>query len=123
MKKLFAILLLAFSTSAFAQQADLDTPITQPTETKIKIKNLEILRDGPTVVVVVSFQDAGSVDVRLAQYAIPSGAHPGASVGAFITAMLTPKVGEVGSDTRKLNYRMLGYLNDLLFLPPVVLVP
>lgn len=71
----------------------------------------------------VAYQDASGNDTRTTVFTIPSASAPGATVVGLITAMMTTRATETGSNVRKLNFRVLGYLADQGLLTGVTLVP
>lgn len=124
MRKLFilAVLVLA-ALPAAAQEATLNAPVARNSEAKQTVSQLTIIASPAQVNVEVSVKDASNVEIRRQTYVIPDAAHPGATVGGFVTALINVRATETGSDPRKANFRVLGYLSDQGYLPGVTLVP
>ena len=122
MKKLIIAAFLLSST-AFAQDASLNTPVTRPSETKLAVKEINIRPS--QVVVSLNVQTAVGEDVRYYNVEIPdsSPATQTATVVGFVTAIGTSRSGETGSALRRFQFRCLGYLFDTGYLPGVTLQP
>jgi hypothetical protein len=108
---------------AFAQEATLASPVPRTTVTKAKIRSFNVALNPANASVEVSLQDAGNVEVAVQPNVIPDPAHPGATVNGLATAMVTVRSGETGSDARKLQYRILGYLSDQGYLGASTILP
>lgn len=126
MKKLLAVLILCASV-AFAQQATINTPITRTSIDNYKVSELLIRANTPgqsaQVFMIASAQDSGGVEVTRVNFSIPDSAHSGATVAGFVTALITVRATETGTDARKANFRALGYFSDQGYLPGVTLIP
>ena len=121
---LAALFALVGTTGLFAQSATLSTPQTQPTITKVVATRVEIIRDCACAAVHIAYQDASSNDATKTRFDIPADpANPGTELQTFIGALLTARSGETGVNSRKLNFRALGYLVDSGRLTGVTLVP
>jgi hypothetical protein len=73
----------------------------------------------------VSVQDTGSNEIRYFNMVIPDGSVPSATVSGFVSALITVRATETGTDVRKANFRALGYFKDQGFaaLSTATLVP
>ena len=124
-KLLLSFLLLAGSVSA--QQATLNSPVSRTSEDNYKIAELFIRGNagGQTaqVLLAVSVQDSGGNEIRRFNVSIPDSTHAGASVSGFVTALITVRATETGTDVRKANFRALGYFSDQGYFSGVTLVP
>lgn len=117
MKRIIQILsLLAFASVASAQQATLNTPVTRTSEDNYKVAELLIRGNagGRTaqVLITVSVQDSGGNEIRYFNMEIPRTSVPSATVAGFVSALITIRATETGSDVRKANFRALGYFKD-----------
>lgn len=126
--KLFGIALLLFLTLLAlpieAQQATITAPVVRNAETKILGVDVAIRRDCACAFLIVEYQDAGGVPTRQVRLDVPvDPANPGTELQTFIGALLNPRTGETGVNSRKLNFRALGYFADAGRLPGVTLVP
>lgn len=120
---LFGLVLGLAAVAAAAQEATLTVPVTRTSEAKIIVDRLTLDRAGPTVLVETLLRDSADGDIRRVNYVVPDSAHAGATVAGFVTAMFTVRAGEAGSNPRKLNFRVLGYLADNGYFPAHTLVP
>ena len=108
------------------QEAGLTTPITRTSESKYKIRGFQVVNPpGGTVgaSIDVSIQDSTNAEIRVVGYQIPDATHPGATVPGLITAMMTIRATETGTDSRKMQFRVLGYFADQGYFPAATLVP
>lgn len=104
----FAVLLACSIavTSLHAQSATLTTPETV-TATKLVVSEVDTTRTSASV--TVEFQTAGGVVKRTATF----GTSSLAELSNFLTVTsFTTRSGEVGTDVRKYNFRVLGWLFD-----------
>lgn len=119
------VILTGLSCPVYAQQATLTTPVARPSEHNLRVESVFATRDaGGRWEAVVSVRDSGgTVEIRRESYSGPDAAHPGATALAFITAQITARSGETGSNARRVDFRVLGFLADQGYLPAVTLVP
>lgn len=112
LKKLFVILL--FASPAMAQQLTLPAPIARASEHNLRVETVYMTRDaGGRWEVEVSVRDSGGAEIRRTSYSGPDAAHPTATVAAFNTAVIwTVRAGETGTNARKTDLRVLGFLLD-----------
>lgn len=129
MNRLILLVLIAILAvrATFAQQATLNTPISRSSEDNYKVAELNI-RSGaggqsPQVLLTVSVQDSSGNEIRRFNMAIPDSTHSGATVAGFISALITVRATETGTDVRKANFRTLGYFSDQGYLSGVTLAP
>lgn len=128
MRKILALLLLAFAGLASAQQATLTTPVSRTSEDHYQVAELNI-RSGaggqtPQVLITVSVQDSGGNEIRRFNCVIPDATHLGATIAGYITSqMFTVHAGETGPNPQKANFRAIDYLQTQGYFPPVNLVP
>lgn len=113
--------LLLAPALARAQVATLTVPVTRASETQMKVRDLSISPSG--VGIDVSVQDGSSNEIRVQSYIIPDPAHPTATVVNFLTALINVRATETGTDPRKANFRILGYLVDQGYITGVSLAP
>jgi hypothetical protein len=125
MKRLTAVLFIFFAAAtASAQQANVTTPDQSNVETKVVATIVDMSRDCICAFVEVSFQNASGTDLRRARFQIPADPNsPGTELQTFAGALINARTGETGANTRKLNFRALGYLSDSGRLTGVTLVP
>ena len=127
MRKLIPLLIVGFLGlgHAFAQEATINTPITRNSEAKYKITLFVVSTSPATANVEVAVQDSSNNEIRRVMNVIPDPAHTGATVTGLITAMITVRATETGTDTRKIQFRVLGYLSDQGYFTgtPITLVP
>lgn len=125
MKKLLAGLAIVLSAAyVFAQDATLTSPVSHATEAKYKIRLFSVLNPpaGPaSAAVELSSQDSGNNEVTVITRAIPGCGT--ATVAGLINAMVTVRATETGTDTRKIQFRVIGYLSDQGCLPAATLNP
>lgn len=125
MRKLIPLLLL-LGASLYAQEATLTSPVARGSEAKYKIRSFVVVNPpGATASasIDISVQDSGNNEIRVASFSIPDATHPGATVGGLVTAMMTVRATETGADTRKMQFRVLGYYSDQGYFPAVSLAP
>lgn len=111
---------------SFAQEASLTSPVTRTSEAKFKVRSFVVANPpsgSASAAIDVSVQDSGNGEIRVASFSIPDAAHPGATVGGLITAMMTVRGGETGTDSRKMQFRVLGYYADQGYFPAATLNP
>lgn len=112
-------LLLACAGVISAQQVTLNTPVLRNAEDHYQVAELNI-RSGvgvqsPQVLMTISVQDLGGAEIRRFNVEIPRPALPSATVAGFVSALITVRATETGSDARKANFRALGYFKDQLY--------
>lgn len=102
-------LILAFTIAcagiALAQQANLTTP---ETSTNLKASTVFMGRVCNCASITVDFLDASGNTKRTINYAINNPA----DVVSLLTAMETVRATETGNSVRKMNFRVLGWLQD-----------
>lgn len=111
---------------AFAQEASLTSPVARTSEAKYKIRSFVVVNPpGGTAsaAIDVSVQDSSNNEIRVASFSIPDSTHPGATVGGLVTAMMTVRATETGTDARKMQFRVLGYFFDQGYFPVSSLAP
>ena len=123
MRKLISLLLVAYlgSVVLFAQDATLTSPITQ---TKLKVRSFVVVNPPAGTAsanIELSSQDAGNNEVAQIARTIPGCGT--ATVPGLVTAMMTVRATETGTDTRKMQFRVIGYLSDQGCLPASTLNP
>src|SRR5688572_16557294 len=101
----------------------LATPVTRSSETKYTVDRLDIRRSGQAFVEVVAQDSGGLEDIRRFAFTVPDTAHPSATLANFIGALLNARSGETGTNARRANFRVLGYLVDQSYLPAGTLNP
>lgn len=121
MRKL-PLLLLFLALPAAAQEIQVTTPATQA---KLKVDSFLVFRNPATAKIGFVYQDAGNNDVsNFGEVTIPSAACGSATVAGLISAMMTVRATETGTDVRKMNFRVGGYVKDNdCGLPAGTLVP
>jgi len=120
MRKLLAFLFIIAAVGVWAQEAPLSTPITRSSETKVKIRVFTVtnLQGLPaTGSIQLSVQDAANIETRATGVDLPGTSPCNGTVPGLNTAMITVRAGETGNDSRKIQYRILGYLFDQGCLP------
>jgi hypothetical protein len=121
---IFALILILIVPALFAQQANITTPDQTNVETKVIASLVDLSRDCVCAFVEVVYQNASGTDLRRQRFQIPADPNnPGTELNAFAGAIINARSGETGSNTRRLNFRALGYLSDAGRLPGVTLVP
>lgn len=100
-----AALALAFGMESDAQQANLTTPETI-SATNIQVQQLVLTRTYANI--TVEFQAADTTVKRVKEYSTASNAE----LLSFVTAIENTRATETGSNARKLNFRILGWLFD-----------
>lgn len=126
MRKLIPLLIvgLLWAGDLYAQQATLTAPVTPPTENNYRVESSFLTRDGGGQWrVELSVRDSGGVELRRVTFSGPDAAHPTATALAMATAYTTARSGETGGLTRRLDFRILGFLVDQGYISAVTLVP
>lgn len=114
-------LLLALVVSVEAQQANVTSPVSQ---SQLKIDTFYVSRSPARAAIQLVYQDGSNNDIRSIQVEIPSAACGSATVPNLITAMMTVRSAETGTDVRKMNFRVMGYAYDNgCGLPAATLIP
>ena len=108
---LFLILLAPWAS---AQEATLTSPVARPSEAKYKMQRV-VLEAGEAYL-TVSVQDSSNEEIRSITYRT-------VDVAGVFAAIDTVRSGETGGVLRRANFRLLGFLLDEGYLPPVSLVP
>lgn len=122
-KLLLSILFVAVALPMFGQQATINTPITRSSEAKIVIVDFSVKRDCACAYVVLEYQDSGNATTHQQTVNVPDPAIPALTLQGLVGAMLTTRATETGANTRKMSFRVLGYLSDNGALSGVTLVP
>lgn len=118
------VVLALVASPVFAQQATLNTPVARASEDNFRVESYFGTRDsGGRWQVEVSVRDNASNEIRRVTFSGPDTTHPGATAAAFNTALITVRSGETGTDVRKANFRVLGFLSDQAYISGVTLVP
>jgi hypothetical protein len=124
MRKLIVALIVLISAGvASAQEATITTPVTRTSEAKYTIAEFHVVVSPLAAQVEVAVKDSGNVEIRRITAKVPDPTHAGASVAGLNTAMMTIRATETGTDLRKQQFRILGYLSDQGYLSGVTLVP
>lgn len=123
MRKTIFSLLILIAASASAQEATLNTPVSRPSESKLTVKRLDLTAN--QAVISLSVMDAASSEIRYYNVAVPdaSPATSTATVAGLVTAIDTAAPSETGGVLRRLNFRILTYLQGQGYIPNVTLVP
>lgn len=117
-------LVIAMGGIVVAQDATLTSPITHATEAKYKIRGFCVVNPAvgaPSASIDLSSQDSGNNEITVLNRTIPGCGT--ATVAGLATAMVTVRPTETGSDTRRLQFRIIGYLGDQGCLPASTLNP
>ena len=119
-----AVILGLLTGGLSAQDATLTSPLTHASETKFKVRSFFV--NNPPVgaasaSIEISSQDSGNNEITTLRYSIPGCGT--ATVTGLVTAMMTVRATETGSDVRKMQFRVIGYLNDQGCLPAATLNP
>ena len=118
------VLFIFLAASATAQQATITATDQTPVATKMIVSNIDVNRDCTCAFVEVVYQNASSSDLTRTRYAIPADPlNPGTELQTFIGALISVRTGETGVNSRKANFRVLGYLVDAGRITGVTLVP
>jgi hypothetical protein len=125
MRKLIPILIVGLLglANGFAQEITLTAPVVRNSGTKYTITLFVVSTTPATANIEIALKDAGNVEISRVMNVIPDPAHAGATVAGLVTAMVTVRATETGSDVRKMQFRVLGYLNDQGYLPAGTLTP
>src|SRR5678815_2719615 len=125
MRKLIPLLIVGLLglPAIFAQEVTLTSPVVRNNGTKYTISLFVVSTSPATANIEIALKDSGNVEISRTMNVIPDVSHPGASVAGLVTAMMTVRATETGSDVRKMQFRVLGYLNDQGYLPAGTLVP
>ncbi len=107
----------------FAQEITLTSPVVRNSGTKYTITLFVVSTSPATANIEIALKDSGNVEINRVLNVIPDPAHAGATVAGLVTAMMTVRATETGSDVRKMQFRVLGYLKDQGYLPAGTLVP
>jgi hypothetical protein len=116
---------------ATAQEATLNSSVSRTSITKVKIDTFHFDRNGLSVVIGLVYQDSGNADVPApgltTSFTIPSAAGvpctSATTLGGLAGAMNAVRASETGTEPRKQQFRILGYLADQGCLTGVTLVP
>jgi hypothetical protein len=112
MRKLLYSLLILAALPIFGQQATLNTPNARSSETKIVIVDFSVKRDCACAYIVAEYQDASSNATHQTTYNVPDSNVPALTLQGLVGAMLVTRATETGVNTRKMSFRILGYLSD-----------
>lgn len=124
-RSLLCVLVLFLGVAVMAQDATLATPVTA-TQAKYRVRTFAVSNPpagSAGASIDVSAQDSGGNEVKAYTFVIPDGNHPGATVGGLVTAMMTVRATETGTDSRKMQFRVLGYFFDQGYFPAATLNP
>lgn len=117
---------------AAAQEAGINTPITRTSIAKYRVEGIHLARVSPSANLEISRQDSSNNIIDTIVIQISGAGQNGCpftpsqtpTVGGVVTAMVTAAANETGSDTRKLNFRILTYLvTTTACIQGVTLVP
>lgn len=127
MRKLITVLSVLITLSggyALAQQATLNAPVARASEDNLRVESYTVSRDnGGYWTVQVSVRDNAGNEIRRLAYVGPDATHPGSTAATFNSALISVRATETGTDARKANFRILGYLSDNSYVSGVTLVP
>lgn len=126
MRRLIAVfaVVVGLASVAVAQQATLNTPVTRPAEDNLRVESYYGSRDsGGRWEVYVSVRDSTGTEIRRTSYSGPDATHPAATAQAFVTAQMTARASETGTNVRKMDFRILGFLVDNGYISGVTVVP
>jgi len=125
MRKLIPLLLVGLLGLAqgFAQEVTLTAPVTRNSGTKYAITLFVVSTSPATANIEVALKDSGNAEISRVMNVIPDPSHAGATVAGLVTAMMTVRATETGTDVRKMQFRVLGYLNDQGYFPAGTLAP
>lgn len=121
MRKLPLLFLLLLAPSVWAQEAALTVPVTREAEAKYTMKRISI--EASEAYFFVSVRDSSGVEIREQVFRVPDAPYPSATIAGIFTALDTARASETGGVLRRANFRLLGFLLDNGYLPPVTLVP
>lgn len=122
MRKLIplSLVVLLVTPFVFAQAVTLTSPIVRPSGTQYKIRGFQVVNPpggAAGASIDISVQDASNNEIATIGFQIPDISHATATVPALISAMMTVRSGETGSDSRKMQFRVLGYFFDQGYFP------
>lgn len=107
--------------------ASLNTPVPHPAEARYVIREFNVYNPftgSPSAITLVGVLDSGStVEIRKFTTVVPDAAHASATFSGLCTAMQTARSGEPAGSAGRLQYRILGFLIDHSYFPPVTLNP
>lgn len=116
--------LFVTSAGALAQEASLASPVARTSEAKYRVRSFYVQNPPAgtaTATIDISVQDSSNNEIRTASFSVPGCGTT--TVGGLITAMITVRSTETGADSRKLQFRVIGYLSDQGCLPASTLTP
>lgn len=121
------VILLAavmLSAPARAQEATLNTPIARSSETKYLVDQLNFTRSPAQASIIISVQDASNITIRTLSFAVPGAdTCPSATLAGLMTAIANPAANETGTDTRRVQFRLLTFLSAQSCISGITLVP
>lgn len=140
-KLVLLLLLMVLNVAAFAQQGNLDTPVTRSSIARVRISNFNCTRSPVQCVIDVFYTD--SSDVEIPAESLPTTLRPSFTVpslagapctqstaylgaagsGVLADAMNTARASETGTAQRRQQFRVLGYLSDRGCLSGITLAP
>jgi hypothetical protein len=123
MRKLLFVLIAVIALPAFAQQATLNTPAARASEHHVVIVDFSVKRDCACAYIVVEYQDVSNNATHQQVYNVPDPNIPALTLQGLVGAMNTTRATETGVATRKMQFRILGYLVDQGALTGVTLAP
>jgi hypothetical protein len=123
MRKLILLTLILAALPIFAQQATLNTPNARSSETKIVIVDFSVKRDCACAYIVAEYQDNSNNATHQQTFNVPDPNVPALTLQGLVGAMDSTRATETGANTRKMQFRILGYLVDNGALSGVTLAP
>jgi hypothetical protein len=123
MRKLILLTLIFAALPIFGQQATLNTPISRASEHHVVIVDFSVKRDCACAYIVAEWQDASNNATHQQTFNVPDPNIPALTLQGLVGAMLTTRATETGINTRKMQFRVLGYLSDNGAMPGVTLAP
>jgi hypothetical protein len=123
MRKALFVLIALVALPVFAQQATLNTPATRAAEHHVVIVDFSVKRDCACAYIVVEYQDASNNATHQQMVNVPDPNIPALTLQGLVGAMDVTRATETGVATRKMQFRILGYLADNGALTGVTLAP
>jgi hypothetical protein len=99
------VTVILLAAAAHAQEATLTTPETVAA-TKVVVREFKVSRQ--SVEVSVEFRTASDAVKRFLTYS----SSETADIVSFLGALRSARAGETGTDVRRVNFRILGWLRD-----------
>lgn len=123
MRKIAYLIAFLVTLPLFAQQATVTSPVARSAETKHIFVDFAFKRDCVCTTIVTEYQDAGGNATRQVRYDVPDPNFPSATLQGLAGAMISVRATETGTNLRKLQFRVLGYLADNGYLAGETLAP